>query len=111
MEEYQRNLGATSHPSSQHPPQIYSLPKVHKDGIHLYPSVALLGLPTYELAKKLARIWSPLTGKMEVLSGNTSKCADRLRRNLANVGDQMVSFDVVSILIILHEITCHKYIE
>ena len=110
MEEYQRNLGAHLTPQFSTPPQINSLPKVHKDGIHLYPSVTSLGLPTYKLAKKLARIWSPLTGKMEVLSGNTTKCADRVRRNLANVGDQMVSFDAVSILI-LHEIACHKYIQ
>ena len=45
------------------PPQIYGLPKIHKDGIPLRPIVSAIGSPTYQLAKTLARILTPLAGK------------------------------------------------
>ena len=66
-------------PSSHHPHKFTVYLKSTR--IPLYPIVALMGSPTYELAKKLARILFQLNGKMEAFSGNSSKCADRVRKN------------------------------
>ena len=45
------------------PPQMYGLPKVHKENIPMRPIVSTISSPTYRLAKELARILTPLTGK------------------------------------------------
>ena len=56
-------------PNSSNPPQIYGLPKIHKDNNPLRPIVSTIGSPTYQLAKELARILSPLGRKfLEELS-------------------------------------------
>ena len=47
------------------PPQMYGLPKVHKEGTPMRPIVPTIGSPTYRLAKELARILMPLTGYSE----------------------------------------------
>ena len=60
-------------------PQLYGLPKVHKDGIPLRPIVSAIGSPTYSLSKELARILSPL-------ADTTLDDADRL-----------ISFDVTNL--------------
>jgi hypothetical protein len=49
-------------PNSEITPRIYGLPKIHKDGAPLRPIVNTIGSPTYELAKYVAKILSPLVG-------------------------------------------------
>ena len=39
---------------------MYGLPKVHKDGTPMRPIVLAIGSPSYNLAKELARILTPL---------------------------------------------------
>ena len=84
-------------PQFSRPPQIYGLPKVHKDRISLGPIVASIGSPTYKLAKELARILSPLTGRTDSFVKNSAEFAQRIRNEMVNEGDLMVSFDVVSL--------------
>jgi hypothetical protein len=36
------------------PPRLYGLPKVHKQGVPLRPSVSTIGAPTYHLTKHLS---------------------------------------------------------
>ena len=84
-------------PQFSRPPQIYGLPKVHKDGTTLRPIVASVGSPTYKLAKELARVLSPLTGKTESFIKNSAEFANRIRKEPVTDGDMMVSFDVVSL--------------
>ena len=43
-------------------PQMYGLPKVHKEGTTMRPIVSAIGSPSYDLAKELARILTPLAG-------------------------------------------------
>ena len=47
-------------PSFSSTPQIYGLPKIHKEGIPLRPIVSAIGSPTHRLARELVRILSPL---------------------------------------------------
>ena len=49
-------------PSNSVIPQIYGLPKLHKEGVPLRPIVCTIGSPTYHLAKELCRILTPLLG-------------------------------------------------
>ena len=46
-------------PRYSDPPQMYGLPKVHKENIPMRPIVSTIGSPTYRLAKELARILTP----------------------------------------------------
>ena len=43
-------------------PKMYGLPKVHKEGTHMRPIVSAIGFLSYNLAKELARILTPLAG-------------------------------------------------
>ena len=66
-------------PQCSTPPQMYGLPKIHKDGIPLRPTVSAIGSPTYRLAKKLAGILSPLAGRTDTYMKNSSEFAQRIR--------------------------------
>jgi hypothetical protein len=50
------------HPTGSIPPRLYGLPKIHKEGVPLRPIVSNIGAPTYQLAKFLAGVLSPLVG-------------------------------------------------
>lgn len=51
------------YPKSTHPPRLYGLPKLHKQNIPIRPIVDSMGAPSHELARYLASILKPLTGK------------------------------------------------
>ena len=76
-------------------PQLYGLPKVHKDQTPLRPIVSTIGSPTYQLAKELARIIRPLCGQTESYVRNSAHFVDILKN--ISMDDLMVSFDVVSL--------------
>jgi hypothetical protein len=42
--------------SGSRPPRLYGLPKIHKEGVPLRPTVSNTGTPTYQLSKYLARL-------------------------------------------------------
>ena len=44
-------------------PHIYGSPKIHKSGIPIRSIVNTIGSPTYDLAKYLAKMLTPLVGK------------------------------------------------
>ena len=48
---------------SRYLPQLFGLPKIHKPEVPLRPIVSSIGSVTYDLAKELTRILSPLRGK------------------------------------------------
>ena len=84
-------------PNCSKPPQIYGLPKVHKENIPLRPIVSAFGLPTYRLAKELARILTPLAGGTETKVKNSTEFVRRIKEMEPQVGEIIVSFDVVSL--------------
>ena len=68
-------------PQFSTPPQIYGLPKIHKEKTPLRPIVSSIGSPTYKLANELARILSPLMGKTESFVKDSAEFADRTCRH------------------------------
>ena len=51
------------YPTGVGSPKLYELPKVHKEGMPLWPIISSKGSVTYETAKELARILKPLVGR------------------------------------------------
>lgn len=68
-------------------PQIYGLPKVHKEGIPLRPTVAAIGSPSHLLGKELVGI----------LSRHVKNILQRIHQTSFAETDVMVNFDVVSL--------------
>ena len=68
-------------PRHSTPPQIYGLPKVHKEGTPLRPIVAAIGSPTHPLAKKLASILAPLSGNTASHVWNSADFVERIQQN------------------------------
>ena len=84
-------------PKFSNPPQIYGLPKIHKENIPLRPIVAAIGSPTYHLAKELARILSPLSGNTKSFVKNSTEFSQDIREMDLSEDDILLSFDVVSL--------------
>ena len=84
-------------PKNSKPPQIYGLPKIHKDNVPLRPIVCTIGSPTYKLAKHLSLILSPLIGKTDSHIKNSTHFVEKLYTIWTNETDQMISFDVKSL--------------
>ena len=84
-------------PRYSSPPQMYGLPKVHKEGIAMRPIVWTIGSPTYRLAKELARIRTPLVGNSGHSVKNSKTSVDRIRDMETLPQDLLVSFDVASL--------------
>ena len=78
-------------------PQIYGLPKIHKPGIPLRPIVCTINSPTYEVAKMLAKIFTPMTGLTNSFIKNSAHFVEELKKWRLDQDDLMVSFDVKSL--------------
>ena len=51
------------YPTGAGAPKFYGLPKIHKEGMPLRPTVSGIGAASSETSKELARILKPLMGK------------------------------------------------
>ena len=91
----ERRLLLTPHASVA--PQLYGLPKVHKEGIPLRPIVSAIGSPIYSLAKELARILSPLAGRTSSYIKNSTHFVQKVWNTPLDKPDRLVSFNVVSL--------------
>ena len=81
-------------PRYSNPPQLYGLPKIHKEGVPMRPIVSAVGSPCYGLAKELARILTPLTGHNGYTVKNSTEFVDKVREVRTTPQHHMVSFDV-----------------
>ena len=79
------------------PPQIYGLPKIHKEGIPLQPIVAAIGSPTHQSARELARILTPLASRSPSLVKNSANFVDQIHQASLEETDVMASCDVASL--------------
>ena len=84
-------------PHSAIAPQLYGLPKVHKEGTPLRPIVFTIGSPTYGLAKELSRILCPLAGHTSSFVKNSNHFVQKIQDIPLDELDMMVSFDVCSL--------------
>ena len=78
-------------------PQMYGLPKVHKEDIPMRPIVSAIGSPSYSLAKELARILTPMAGNTPHTVKNSSTFVDIIRDLELEPEDRLVSFDVTNL--------------
>ena len=77
-------------------PQIYGLPKIHKEGIPLRPIVSVIGSPTHRLARELVRILSPLEGTTDSHVKNSTDFVNRIGQLTIQESDIMASFDTMT---------------
>ena len=91
----QKRLSLAHHFSSA--PQISGLPKIHKEGTPLRPIVVVIGSPTHQLARELARILAPLAGRSSSHVKISPDFMDQICQASLEETDVMESFDVASL--------------
>ena len=78
-------------------PQLYGLPKIHKENTPLRPIVSCIGSPTYKVAKSLTRIISTLTGRTSSFVRDSGDFVQKIQNFQMSSDDRLVSFDVKSL--------------
>ena len=78
-------------------PQLYGLPKIHKEGVPLRPIVSFVNSPTYNVSRYLARVLSPVVGNTDNTVKNSQHFAEFIRGQTLDADQMLVSFDVVSL--------------
>ena len=82
--------------SAANPPQLYGLPKIHKDGIPLRPILSSFQVPCYQLSKYVGHILKNIISDQYNVR-NSDDFKDRIGRLNIKNDEMMVSFDVVSL--------------
>ena len=78
-------------------PYFYGVPKVHKHDVPLRPIVSTINSPTYELARMLTKVISPLAGDTSSFVKDAAHFVQILENWEAHNDTIMVSFDVKSL--------------
>ena len=78
-------------------PQMYGLPKIHKEGIPLRPIVCFIGSPTYDISAMLSRILQPLVEHSSRRIKNSAQLCDILRAVHLEESERLVSYDVINL--------------
>ena len=82
------------YPTVDQPPRFYGLPKVHKKNTPMRPIVSSIGTITYECAKYLADVLSPLMGKTEHHVRNSKEFAEYVQSLKVGPEEELRSYDV-----------------
>ena len=85
------------YPTAENVPRIYGSPKIHKDGVPLRPIVDCIGSITYNVARSLADILSPLVGNTEHHVLNSKQLSDDFSDITVEEDEILNSHDVVSL--------------
>ena len=88
------NLYHQLYPTSEMPPRFYGLPKIHKQGTPLRPIVSSIGSITYNVARHIANILSPMVGKNGHSIKNSTEFAKKIQNMEIPPGRHMISYDV-----------------
>ncbi len=78
-------------------PRFYGLPKIHKKTVPLRPIVASRGSVTYQVARHLAHILSPLVTRNPHILKNSAELVKLMSPIQLEEDDVMVSFDVTAL--------------
>ena len=84
------------HSTDSTPASFYGLPKIHKENVPLRPITSVVGSPTYELSKYLAKILSPLQNNKYTVK-NSASFVKKIRTMPIDPDEILISFDVVSL--------------
>ena len=79
------------------PPQMYGLPKIHKECTPMRPIVSTIKSLAYKLAKELTRILTPLAGHTAYIFMNSTTIVSRIQDIQMTPEDRLVSFGVKSL--------------
>ena len=82
------------YPTSAVPSKFYGLPKIHKIGTPLRPTVSSRGSITYGVAKELSHIIKPLVGQSPHHLKNTQHFIQQLQGRRLEPGEIITSYDV-----------------
>ncbi|XP_072028121.1 uncharacterized protein [Amphiura filiformis] len=85
------------YPTTAVVPKFYGLPKVHKPACPLRPIVASRGSITYNTAKYIANILSPLVGKSSTHLKNSEELVNKLSQFKLSPSECLVSYDVTAL--------------
>ena len=85
------------YPTAEEVPKIYGLPKIHKPDFPLRPIVASRGGITYNAARVLADILSPLVGQSDHHVMNSSAFVDKIQDLEVPPGQKLISYDVTAL--------------
>ena len=81
------------YPNAEEAPKLYGTPKIHKPNAPLRPIVSCCGSITYNAARYLATVLSPLVGTQHSVK-NSKELVDKLRGLVVPPGQKLVSYDV-----------------
>ncbi|XP_072039555.1 uncharacterized protein [Amphiura filiformis] len=85
------------YPTTESPPKFYGLPKVHKKDIPLRPIVSSVGSITYNSAKFIADILSPLVGNTTHHIANSQDFSERIKNERVEDDEELRSYDVTAL--------------
>jgi hypothetical protein len=100
LKRWEDDLGTNKYylaPTYSKPPHLYGLPKVHKEVLPLRAIVSSIGSPCHNLARYLLNLIPPVSGKGLSHLNNSFEFIDCIKQIEQEEGDQLVSFDVVSL--------------
>ena len=97
-----QNVYSKLYPSRSCPGKFYGTAKMHKlltndvNDLPLRPIISNIGTATYQTAKYLTKLFSPL-GTSEYTISNTKTFVKQIRKMKVSLGYKIVSFDVTSL--------------
>ena len=88
------NTDKFMYPTDCVPPKFYGLPKIHKPGTPLRPTVSCCGSVTYGVARELAKILKPLVDKSPHHITSTQDFVEQVKQIKLEPGECLSSYDV-----------------
>ena len=85
------------YPTTEAPPKLYGLPKVHKANLPLRPIVSSVGSITYNCSKYLSKVLSPLVGNNGHAIKNSKHFAAEMKDKTIDDDEILVSYDVTAL--------------
>jgi hypothetical protein len=82
------------YPTTNSPPKFYGLPKIHKTNMPLRPIVSSVGSLSYNSAKYLSTVLSPMVGKTEHFVKNSKHFATLIKNKQVEEDEVLISYDV-----------------
>ena len=92
-----RDLYSHLYATSEKVPQMYCLPKVHKEGIPFRPIVDYIGSIGYNTSRFLADILAPIIGKTQQFVKNSKHLSNDIANLHLQEDEILLSHDVVSL--------------
>ena len=97
IKDIETQLYRKLYPTTDAPPRFYGLPKIHKEGVPLRPIVSTVYTITYQCAKYLADLITPVVGQTKSYVKNSQHFAQMMRDSHVEDSEEFRSYDVRSL--------------